>query len=258
MYIGSTSQVGVNHCINEIVDNAIDEALAGYCTNIHITVEKNGYFTVYDDGRGIPVGVVPKYNKSALELVMTMLHAGGKFGQGAYKVSGGLHGVGASAVNALSEWMRVEVRRDGKLYAQEYKKGKPTTQVEISKTSMAPDLLEPTQSGTTSIFIPDKSIFSTVKTDNRVLSKKIKERAYLVAGLFFHLYDLRDGRQVHYYFDGGLRSLVRHLNKDKQAVNDIPFYIAKTVDDIMVEAAIQYNDSYTETVESFANVIATP
>ncbi|OGE08891.1 DNA gyrase subunit B [Candidatus Curtissbacteria bacterium RIFCSPLOWO2_01_FULL_42_26] len=257
MYIGSTDINGLHELVKEIIDNSVDEALAGFAKNIWIVIDKDDKVTVADDGRGIPVEIHPKVKKSTLEVTMTMLHAGGKFGQGAYKVSGGLHGVGASAVNALSEWMRVEVRRDGKLYAQEYKKGKPTTQVEISKTSMAPDLLEPTQSGTTSIFIPDKSIFSTVKTDNRVLSKKIKERAYLVAGLFFHLYDLRDGRQVHYYFDGGLRSLVRHLNKDKQAVNDIPFYIAKTVDDIMVEAAIQYNDSYTETVESFANVIAT-
>src|SRR3989344_2103146 len=257
MYIGSTDINGLHELVKEIIDNSVDEALAGFAKNIWIVIDKDDKVTVADDGRGIPVEIHPKVKKSTLEVTMTMLHAGGKFGQGAYKVSGGLHGVGASAVNALSEWMRVEVRRDGKLYAQEYKKGKPTTQVEISKTSMAPDLLEPTQSGTTSIFIPDKSIFSTVKTDNRVLSKKIKERAYLVAGLFFHLYDLRDGRQVHYDFDGGLRSLVRHLNKDKQAVNDIPFYIAKTVDDIMVEAAIQYNDSYTETVESFANVIAT-
>jgi len=257
MYIGSTDINGLHELVKEIIDNSVDEALAGFAKNIWIVIDKDEKVTVADDGRGIPVEIHPKVKKSTLEVTMTMLHAGGKFGQGAYKVSGGLHGVGASAVNALSEWMRVEVRRDGKLYAQEYKKGKPTTKVEISKTSMAPDLLEPTQSGTTSIFIPDKSIFSTVKTDNRVLSKKIKERAYLVAGLFFHLYDLRDGRQVHYYFDGGLRSLVRHLNKDKQAVNDIPFYIAKTVDDIMVEAAIQYNDSYTETVESFANVIAT-
>ena len=257
MYIGSTDINGLHELVKEIIDNSVDEALAGFAKNIWIVIDKDEKVTVADDGRGIPVEIHPKVKKSTLEVTMTMLHAGGKFGQGAYKVSGGLHGVGASAVNALSEWMRVEVRRDGKLYAQEYKKGKPTTKVEISKTSMAPDLLEPTQSGTTSIFIPDKSIFSTVKTDNRVLSKKIKERAYLVAGLFFHLYDLRDGRQVHYYFDGGLRSLVRHLNKDKQAVNDVPFYIAKTVDDIMVEAAIQYNDSYTETVESFANVIAT-
>ena len=257
MYIGSTDINGLHELVKEIIDNSVDEALAGFAKNIWIVIDKDDKVTVADDGRGIPVEIHPKVKKSTLEVTMTMLHAGGKFGQGAYKVSGGLHGVGASAVNALSEWMRVEVRRDGKLYAQEYKKGKPTTKVEISKTSMAPDLLEPTQSGTTSIFIPDKSIFSTVKTDNRVLSKKIKERAYLVAGLFFHLYDLRDGRQVHYYFDGGLRSLVRHLNKDKQAVNDVPFYIAKTVDDIMVEAAIQYNDSYTETVESFANVIAT-
>ena len=257
MYIGSTDINGLHELVKEIIDNSVDEALAGFAKNIWIVIDKDDKVTVADDGRGIPVEIHPKVKKSTLEVTMTMLHAGGKFGQGAYKVSGGLHGVGASAVNALSEWMRVEVRRDGKLYAQEYKKGKPTTQVEISKTSMAPDFLELAQSGTTSIFVPDKSIFSTVKTDNRVLSKKIKERAYLVAGLFFHLYDLRDGRQVHYYFDGGLRSLVRHLNKDKQAVNDIPFYIAKTVDDIMVEAAIQYNDSYTETVESFANVIAT-
>src|SRR3990167_399408 len=257
MYIGSTDINGLHELVKEIIDNSVDEALAGFAKNIWIVIDKDEKVIVADDGRGIPVDIHPKVKKSTLEVTMTMLHAGGKFGQGAYKVSGGLHGVGASAVNALSEWMRVEVRRDGKLYQQEYKRGKPTTKVELSKTSMAPDFLDLSQSGTTSIFVPDKSIFSTIKTDSRVLSKKIKERAYLVAGLFFHLYDLRDERQVHYYFDGGLRSLVRHLNKDKQPVNDIPFYINKTVDDIMVEAALQYNDSYTETVESFANVIAT-
>jgi len=188
---------------------------------------------------------------------MTVLHAGGKFGAGAYKVSGGLHGVGASAVNALSDWMRVEVRRDNKIYAQEYKRGKPTTKVDVTKDSQLPKILTVPQTGTTSIFLPDKSIFSTIKVDFKAISKKVKERAYLVAGLFFHLYDERNDRELHFYFDGGIRSLVRHLNKDKQAINDIPFYVSKSLEEVMVEASFQYNDGYQETVESFANVIAT-
>lgn len=257
MYIGSTDINGLHELIKEIIDNSVDEALAGFAKNVWIVIGQDEKVTVSDDGRGIPVDIHPKVKKSTLEVTMTVLHAGGKFGAGAYKVSGGLHGVGASAVNALSDWMRVEVRRDNKIYAQEYKRGKPTTKVETTEKTQAPDFLKLPPTGTTSIFLPDKSIFSTTKTDSRVIAKKIKERAYLVAGLFFHLYDLRSAKEVHYYFDGGLKSLVRHLNKDKQPVNDIPFYVSKTSEEIMVEAAIQYNDSYAETVESFANVIAT-
>ena len=257
MYIGSTDINGLHELIKEIIDNSVDEALAGFAKNIWIVIDRDEKITVADDGRGIPVEIHPKVKKSTLEVTMTVLHAGGKFGQGAYKVSGGLHGVGASAVNALSDWMRVEVRRDNKIYAQEYKRGKPTTKVEEIKKSFAPSFLNLPKEGTNSIFLPDKSIFSTIKADFKTLAKRVKERAYLVAGLFFHMYDLRSDRQIHYYFDGGIESLVRHLNRDKQAINDIPFYVSKNVNGIMVEACIQYNDSYTETVESFANVITT-
>lgn len=257
MYIGSTDITGLHELVKEIIDNSVDEALAGYAKNVWIVIGQDEKITVADDGRGIPVDMHPKAKKSSLEVTMTVLHAGGKFGDGAYKVSGGLHGVGASVVNALSDWMRVEVRRDGKLYAQEYKRGKPTTKVDEVTATQTPEILTLPKTGTTSIFLPDKSIFPTIKSEFKTLSKKIKERAYLVAGLFFHMYDQRSGQEVHFYFDGGIESLVRHLNKDKPVVNDIPFYVSKTVDEIMVEAAIQYNDGYTETVESFANVIAT-
>lgn len=257
MYIGSTDINGLHELVKEIIDNSVDEALAGYAKNVWIVLGQDDKITVADDGRGIPVDIHPKVKKSTLEVTMTILHAGGKFGDGAYKVSGGLHGVGASVVNALSDWMRVEVRRDDKVYAQEYKRGKPTGLVQPAEKSQVPEYLSLPKTGTTSIFIPDKSIFSTTKTEFKVLAKKIKERAYLVAGLFFHMYDERNNTEVHYYFDGGIESLVRHLNKDKQAVNDIPIYVNKTTEEIVVEAAIQYNDSYAETVESFANVIAT-
>src|SRR3990167_5761046 len=257
MFVGSTDINGLHELVKEIIDNSVDEALAGYAKNVWLVIDKDEKITVADDGRGIPVELHPKAKKSTLEVTMTVLHAGGKFGAGAYKVSGGLHGVGASAVNALSDWMRVEVRRDNKIYAQEYKRGKPTTKVDVTKDSQLPKILTVGQTGTTSIFLPDKSIFSTVKVDFKAISKKVKERAYLVAGLFFHLYDERNDKELHFYFDGGIRSLVRHLNKDKQAINDIPFYVSKSLEEIIVEASFQYNDGYQETVESFANVIAT-
>ncbi|MCR4324106.1 MAG: DNA topoisomerase (ATP-hydrolyzing) subunit B [Candidatus Curtissbacteria bacterium] len=257
MYIGSTDIHGLHELVKEIVDNSVDEAIAGYAKNVYVVIAQDEKVTVVDDGRGIPVEIHPKMKKSTLEVTMTILHAGGKFGQGAYKVSGGLHGVGASAVNALSDWMRVEIRRDGKLYAQEYKRGKPTTKVEEVKESLVPSIIKPPKTGTASIFLPDKSIFSTIKTDFRVIAKKIKERAYLVAGLFFHIYDQRSGQEIHYYFDGGVQSLVRHLNKNKAPVNEKPIFVSRENNGILIEAAIQYNDGYNETVESFANVINT-
>jgi len=257
MYIGSTDIHGLHELVKEIIDNSVDEALAGFAKHVYIAIDKDEKITVVDDGRGIPVEPHPKVKKSTLEVTMTMLHAGGKFGAGAYKVSGGLHGVGASAVNALSDWMRVEVRRDGKLFAQEYKRGKPITKVERVTKTLIPQIITPPKTGTATIFLPDKSVFSTIKTDFKTLAKRIKERAYLVAGLFFHLYDLRNNLEVNYYFDGGIESLVRHLNKDKEVVNFKPFYVSRDSNGILVEAAIQYNDGYAETVESFANVINT-
>jgi DNA gyrase subunit B len=258
MYIGSTDIHGLHECIKEIIDNSVDEALAGFTKNIYLVINKDDMITVVDDGRGIPVDIHPKLKKSSLEVTMTVLHAGGKFGGGGYKVSGGLHGVGASAVNALSDWMRVEVRRDGKLYAQEYKRGKPQGKVDVVKDSMVPDFIPVPKTGTATFFILDKTIFSTTKPDFKTIAKRVKERAYLIAGLFFHLYDLRDGQEIHYYFDGGVESLVRHLNKDKSVVNQKPFYVSRSQNEIAVEASFQYNDGYQETVESFANVINTP
>ena len=257
MFVGSTDINGLHELVKEIIDNSVDEALAGYAKNVWVVIGKDEKITVADDGRGIPVELHPKAKKSKLEVTMTVLHAGGKFGAGAYKVSGGLHGVGASAVNALSDWMRLEVRRDNKIYAQEYRRGKPTSQVDVVKDTQTPKILNLPKTGTTSIFLPDKSIFSTTNVNFKTLSKKVKERAYLVAGLCFHLYDQREDKELHYYFDGGIRSLVRHLNRDKQPVNDIPFYVSKSLEEIMVEASFQYNDGYQETIESFANVIAT-
>jgi len=257
MFIGSTDIHGIHELIKEIIDNSVDEALAGFAKNVWMIIDSDNKIIIVDDGRGIPVEPHPKVKKSTLEVTMTILHAGGKFGAGAYKVSGGLHGVGASAVNALSDWMRVEVRREGKVYAQEYKRGKPTTKVEITTKTFIPDFVSIPQTGTTTVFQPDKSIFSTTKPEFKTLAKRVKERAYLVAGLFFHLYDLRTNTKLHYYFDGGIESLVRHLNKDKIVVNEKPFYIKKDSETVLVEAALQYNDGYAETVESFANVINT-
>jgi len=257
MYIGSTDIHGLHELVKEIIDNSVDEALAGFAQNVWIVIGRDEKITVVDDGRGIPVEPHPKVKKSSLEVTMTMLHAGGKFGTGAYKISGGLHGVGASAVNALSDWMRVEVRRDGKIYSQEYKRGKPTTEVSQTNTTLIPPIITIPKTGTTTVFLPDKSIFSTIKAEFKTLAKRIKERAYLVAGLFFHFYDQRTSQELHYYFDGGIESLVRHLNKDKNPINLKPFYASRDSNGILVEAALQYNDGYSETIESFANVINT-
>ncbi len=258
MYIGSTDVRGLHHLVVEIVDNSIDEALAGFARNVWVVIAPDQKITVADDGRGIPVEKHPKVGKSSLEVAMTMLHAGGKFGDGAYKISGGLHGVGASAVNALSDAMRVEVKREGKVYVQEYKRGKPLSDVKESQELQETKFKIPTRaSGTKTTFLPDKTILSTIVTDFEQIKKQIKERAYLVAGIYFHLYDERDGSETHYFFDGGILSLVGHLNKNKNPVNEPAFYTKKDINGIGVEAAIQYNDGYNETVESFANVINT-
>jgi len=259
MYIGSTDIHGLHHLITEIVDNSIDEALAGFAKNCWIVLHSDNKITVADDGRGIPTDFHPQAKKSSLEVAMTYLHAGAKFEKGAYKISGGLHGVGASAVNALSDWMRVEVRRDGKTFFQEYKRGKPISNVDELKDATKDNEKSfwPAKTGTKSVFLPDSSIFSTIHPDFEILKKQIKERAYLVAGLFFHLYNQKTQEEVHYYFDGGIKSLVSHLNKNKNIINDPPFYVSKNVNGIGVECAIQYNDGFSETVESFANVINT-
>lgn len=254
MYIGSTSQTGVNHCLQEILDNAIDESLAGFCKNIYVTIEENNYLTVFDDGRGIPVEINAKHKTSALELVMTKLHAGGKFSTSAYKVSGGLHGVGASVVNALSEHLVVEVKRDGSLYRQEYKRGVPTGPVKKVKVSM---LNFPYSQGTAVSFLPDPEIFKeTVEIHYGNFKKQVKERAYLINRVSFKVENKKTKEKVSYYFDGGILSLLRDINRGKKLVHDA-IYLKRQVDDKELEVAIQYNDSINEHVMSFVNVINT-
>lgn len=251
MYIGSTSHTGLHHCLTEIVDNSVDEALAGFAKNVYVTIHKDQRVTVSDDGRGIPIDENPKYKVSALELVMTKLHAGGKFEGKAYKISGGLHGVGASVVNALSSEMKVEVHRDGKAVVQEYRRGVPTSPVRV--VGKAKD------TGTITTFLPDTEIFKDgIDLDFETVKKQVRDRAYLIAKLHFHLKDERTNEEASYYFDGGIMSLVKALNRNKLTLHD-PIFISKTSDDeeIQLEVAIQYNDSFSETVESYVNVINT-
>lgn len=255
MYIGSTDLKGVHHCVSEIIDNSIDEALAGFAKNIWVIIHKDNSVTVADDGRGIPVDKVPKYGISALEIVMTKLHAGGKFDAKAYKVSGGLHGVGASVVNALSSNLKVEVKRDHKIYTQEYERGKPKTKVTENKT--ASYIFPGQKSGTITTFLPDTEIFKIgISLDYPTLRKQVKERAYLTPNLFFHVTDERNDGEDHFFFEGGIKSLVEDLNHNKISLHD-PIFIKKSIDEIEVQVAIQYNDGFNENVESFVNVINT-
>jgi DNA gyrase subunit B len=252
MYIGSTSAIGLQHCLNEIVDNCIDEALAGYATNVWVTIHKDDSVTVVDDGRGIPVDKNPKYKVSALELVMTKLHAGGKFEGKAYKVSGGLHGVGASVVNALSSNLTVEVHRDGAAYAQSYKRGIAVAPVKKIGTAKG--------TGTTVTFSLDPEIFKEGIALNFETAKKyIRDRAYLIAKLAFHLKDERTDEEVNYYFEGGITSLVKALNRNKTVLHPA-IMVSKTSADgeMAVDVSIQYNDSFSENTESYVNVIHTP
>jgi len=264
MYIGSTDVIGLHECLREIIDNSVDESLAGSAKNIWVILNKDNSATVIDDGRGIPVDTVAGYKKSALEIVMTKLHAGGKFGGGAYKVSGGLHGVGSSVVNALSTKMWVEVRREGKLHRQEYEKGKPKSDVAQMKFSDSYlldhdiPMLGNVTSGTAVTFYPDDKIFQTIEFDDHMVMKMIRERAYIVSKLYFHFYDMRPEtpKETHLYFEGGIISLVKKLNENKETVHT-PVYIKKEVDDVLVEVALQFNDGIAENLESFVNVINT-
>lgn len=261
MYIGSTDLRGLHHLIKEVVDNGIDEALAGHAKNIWVVVHEGDYVTVADDGRGIPVEIHPKVGVSALEVIMTTLHAGGKFGEGGYKVSTGLHGVGVSAVNALSEYLRAEVRREGKEYFQEYAKGKARSKV--AQSPKKPELpfktsfVWPSKTGTKVSFLADSTIFSTTKPEFERLEKQVKQVAYLVGGIFFHLYDERTQDERHFYFQSGLATLIKHLNKNKALIHPEPILIHKIYDGVDIEVAIQYNDGFNENVESFANVVPT-
>lgn len=277
MYIGSTDVYGLHETLREIIDNSVDEALAGHAKNVWIQLNKDGSASVSDDGRGIPTDIHPVHKKSALELVMTQLHAGGKFGGDAYKISGGLHGVGASVVNALSDWVIAEVRRGTKIHRQKYERGIPKTEVEVVKVSSIdnPEVTQLTK-GTSTTFYPDASIFkefikvsepdeegkgggeTTYSWDYDFIRKIIRERAYLVPKLYFHFVDKRKepSKEVNYYFEGGIVSLVEKLNENKDPLHKA-ISIVKSTGDVQVEVAIQYNNTYTENVESYVNVINT-
>ena len=249
MYIGSTSSRGLHHLVYEIVDNSIDEALAGYCKNIEVTINEDNSITVQDDGRGMPVGIHPKMGKPTVEVIMTVLHAGGKFGGGGYKVSGGLHGVGASVVNALSEECSVTVMREGKLWRQTYERGAVTSDLEVIGTSES--------TGTIVYFKPDAEIFDETVYDFEVLSQRLRELAFLNKGINISLTDKRYDKQQNYHYEGGIKSFVEYLNRNKQALHEQPIYVEGTKDDIMVEVALQYNDGYNENIFTFANNIDT-
>jgi len=248
MFIGSTDSKGLHHMVIEIVDNSVDESLAGFTKNVWITLHKDDSATVEDDGRGIPVDK-HKSGVSALEIAMTKLHAGAKFDSDTYKVSGGLHGVGVSVVNALSSYLKAEINRGGKTYCQEYKRGKPFGPVkEIDKSK---------KTGTTITFLSDKQIFKDSTFSYKIVEQLIRERAYLVPGLKFHLYDERDGKETHFYFEGGLISLVSFLNRNKKTLHPPILIKGGNDDEVSIETAIQYNDSFSENIESFVNVINT-
>lgn len=247
MFIGSTDARGFHHLLTEILDNSVDEALAGEANEIWVTLHKDGSATVRDNGRGIPVGK-HKSGVSALELIMTKLHAGGKFSQGAYKVSGGLHGVGASVVNALSEWLSVEVHREGSAWKQEYRKGAPLGPVKKIGAAKG--------SGTITAFLPDKSVFKDITWNQKTIEDSIRNRAYLIGGLTFHLDNQARAITKTFYFEGGIKSLVAHTNKDKKTVSEVVFTEKETAE-MSAQVAIQYNDSLSETVESFVNVVKT-
>ena len=258
MYIGSTDSRGLHECLREIVDNSVDESFAGVANSVWVTLNKDGSATIKDNGRGIPVDK-HKSGVSALELTMTKLHAGGKFGGGAYKVSGGLHGVGASVVNALSSYFRVVVLRDGKAYFQEYKEGKPlksVSEISFDKLSQWGIEAKKGETGTITTFMPDKKVFGGITFDNNKSKALLKDRAYLVAGLYFHFKDENDGDIANYYFEGGIKSLVTHSNRGKIQVSDV-IYVSKDEGDISCEVAIQYTDSFNENVKGYVNGINT-
>ena len=252
MYIGSTSSRGLHHLVYEIVDNAVDEALAGFCTEIDVIINEDNSVTVVDNGRGIPIGIHEKAGIPAVEVVFTILHAGGKFGGGGYKVSGGLHGVGASVVNALSNWLEVEISRDGKIYKQRYERGHVSYKLkEIGKTDKV---------GTKVTFMPDDTIFDDVIFDFDTLKRRLREMAFLTKGLKINLTDKRDEneRKESYHYEGGIKEFVQYLNRHKTTLYDKIIYVEGNKDDIYVEVALQHNDSYNEATLSFVNNITTP
>ena len=251
MYIGSTDQRGLHHLVYEIVDNSVDEAMAGFCDRVDIVIHADGRVTVADNGRGIPVDKHSRTGKSALETVMTLLHAGGKFDRGAYKVSGGLHGVGAAVVNALSQEMWVEVRRDGKVYRQEYVRGVAQGPLQIVGEAAGDG------TGTTTSFVADSQVFPEIDYDFDTLAQRFREMAYLTKAMWLRFRDERSDREVNFHFQGGIASFVRRLNKDREIVHPQPIYIERTSNGTIIEAALQYHDGFSESTFSFANCINT-
>lgn len=249
MYIGSTSSKGLHHLVYEVVDNSIDEALAGFCDKIEVVIHMDNSVTVVDNGRGIPVDIQPQIGKPAVEVVLTILHAGGKFGGEGYKVSGGLHGVGVSVVNALSEWLEVEVRRNGSIHHQRFERGFPVTQLTVIGSAET--------TGTTITFKPDPEIFEEVVFEFGVLAQRLRELSFLNKGLKIVLKDERENQEKDFQHEGGIIDFVRHLNKNKDVLHPKPIYFAGEKDDVAVEIALQYNDGYAENIFSFANNINT-
>ena len=252
MYIGSTSASGLHHLVYEIVDNAIDEALAGYCTDITVTINPGNTITVTDNGRGIPVDIQKQTGRPALEVVFTVLHAGGKFGGGGYKVSGGLHGVGVSCVNALSEWLTVQVHKDGKIHEMKFSRGAITQEITVIGTT--------DHTGTTVTFKPDGEMFDTLEYDYETLHTRMREQAFLNAGLRITITDARPGQEQSetMRYEGGIREFVTYINRNKTPLHEEVIYLAGAKDDATAEIAMQYNDGYNETLVSFANDIHTP
>ena len=254
MYVGGTDLRALHHMVYEVVDNAVDEALAGFCNYIEIIIHPDNSVTVSDNGRGIPVDIHPQVKRPALEVVMTRLHAGGKFGGGGYKVSGGLHGVGVSAVNALSQWLEVVVKRDGKVWRQRYERGRPVTDVEVIGKMKKGE-----RTGTRVTFLRDPEIFDVLEYRADILAQRFREIAFLTRGVHIRFVDERESppREMNFYFEGGIATFVRYLNRNRKPLHD-PVYVEKQVDAILVEAAIQYTEEYVESVYSFANTINTP
>jgi DNA gyrase subunit B len=252
MYIGGTGLEGLHHLVWEIVDNGIDEALAGHATEVSVTMQADGGVRVIDNGRGIPTDIHPKTGKSSVETVLTVLHAGGKFGGGGYKVSGGLHGVGSSVVNALSSKLIVRVYREGKIYSQEYAAGIPQDDLKvIGKT-------DKNRTGTDITFYPDATIFESIKFNYDTILDRLRHAAYLTKGVRTSLEDEKTGKRYSFYFEGGIQSYVKHLNVGREAVDEDIFYVDKTVKDVQVEISCQYTDAYTETIKAFANNVLNP
>ena len=249
MYIGSTGSKGLHHLVWEVVDNSIDEALAGFCKNINITIHPDNSASIEDDGRGFPVGIHPKLGKPAVEVALTVLHAGSKFGGGGYKVSGGLHGVGVSVVNALSEWLEVQVKREGKIYKQRYERGIPITKLEVVGTTK--------DTGSKVSFKPDYKVFDEMEYDFVILEHRLRELAFLNKGIRINLKNERENKEKSFQYEGGIVSFVKYLNKNRGVLHKEPIYFEAKKENLEVELALQYNDGYSESIFSFANNINT-